>query len=77
MACGERFTLNELLVMLGELMGVEVRANYEPARTGDVKHSLADITDARQILNYEPAVDFRQGVELTLSYFKQKKVEVS
>jgi nucleoside-diphosphate-sugar epimerase len=76
-ACGERFTLNELLAMLGELMGVEVRANYEPARTGDVKHSLADITEARQVLNYEPAVDFRQGVELTVGYFKQKKVDVS
>jgi len=74
-ACGERFTLNELLSNLGELMGVEVEADYSDARAGDVRHSLADITQAREVLGFAPSVDFCVGLERTLSFFR-KKVQV-
>lgn len=71
-ACGERFTLNELLQELGGLLGVDASADYEPDRPGDVKHSLADISLAKESLGYAPKVDFRRGLEITLSHFKEK-----
>lgn len=71
-ACGERFTLNELLDVLRELIGSTLEATYEPMRQGDVRDSLADIGRARSILGYEPEVTFRDGVERTLSFFKER-----
>jgi len=70
-ACGARYTLNELLATLGELTGRNVPAEYDRDRTGDVKHSLADISRARELLGYQPLVDFREGLSRTVGYFKE------
>ncbi len=40
-------------------------------RVGDVRDSLADITLAQQLLKYEPAIDFRKGLELSIEYYRQ------
>ncbi len=69
-ACGERFTLNELARQLGEIIGVEPRIQYVERKKGDVLHSLADISRARQLLKYEPRVDFREGLERTVASFQ-------
>lgn len=69
-ACGERFTLNQVAALLGEIIGVTPRIDYLEGRQGDVKHSLADIDKARQLLGYDPQVSFRQGLERTVEYFK-------
>lgn len=71
-ACGERFTLNELLDVLRELIGTTTQATYEPVRKGDVRDSLADIGRAKEILGYSPSVRFEEGVERTLSFFKER-----
>lgn len=65
-ACGKRATLNEALGLLGELIGVEPDVDYRPGRAGDVPHSLADISKAREILSYEPEVGFREGLRRTV-----------
>jgi UDP-glucose 4-epimerase len=70
-ACGERTTLNEILALLGELLEVEVDADYQPARPGDVKHSLADISRARQTIGYEPLVYFPQGLRQAIGWYKE------
>jgi len=70
LACGERFTLNEMVTLLGEIMGVEPKIEYLEGRTGDVKHSLADIDKARRLLGYEPKVSFRDGLAQTVKYFQ-------
>jgi UDP-N-acetylglucosamine/UDP-N-acetylgalactosamine 4-epimerase len=67
-ACGERITLNELLEELRRLTGSEIEALYEESRPGDVPHSLADISRARERLGYVPAVDARTGLAKTLKY---------
>jgi nucleoside-diphosphate-sugar epimerase len=73
-ANGERITLNQLLNELVGLMGKgSVKVDYRPARAGDVKHSLADISRAREFLGYEPQVDLRQGLEKTISWLKQSR----
>ncbi len=64
--CGERISLNEVLRIAGELLGVEVNTEYRESRAGDVRDSLADISKARRLLNYEPTIKFREGLALTL-----------
>lgn len=53
-ARGERLTLIELVARIGELTGRRITVHHEPARAGDVRHSLADITLARELLGYAP-----------------------
>jgi len=53
-ARGERLTLLELAARIGELVGKKIEVKHLAPRVGDVKHSLADITKARELLGYEP-----------------------
>jgi UDP-glucose 4-epimerase len=70
LACGESFTLNQMVQMLAEIIGKTPHVEYIESRTGDVKHSLADISKARRLLGYEPKVSFREGLEKTVEYFR-------
>lgn len=65
-ACGERISLNRLLDEIRAIVGSELEASYLDARQGDVKHSLADISRARDQLGYEPLVDFNEGLLRTV-----------
>ncbi len=68
-ACGARFTLNQLLDALREIIGADARAQYDPPRPGDILHSYADIERARQDMNYNPRVDFMAGLKKTVDWF--------
>ncbi len=73
-ANGERTTLNELLAQLKQITGRGgVPTDYREARTGDVRHSLADITRARDLLGYEPRVGLEEGLTATLAWWKQSR----
>ena len=73
-ANGARVTLNELLAELKELTGKQdVTAEYVEPRVGDVRHSLADITMARELLNYESKVDLREGLKRTIDWWKTSR----
>ena len=73
-ANGKRVTLNELLDELKQLTGkADVTAEYREPRVGDVKHSLADISMAREILGYESKVDLREGLQRTLDWWKTSR----
>jgi nucleoside-diphosphate-sugar epimerase len=73
-ANGERITLNQLLRELRDLTGkYDVTAEYLDTRAGDVKHSLADITRARELLDFEPRVDLRTGLGLTMDWWKNSR----
>jgi nucleoside-diphosphate-sugar epimerase len=67
-ATGERVSLNELFRTLRALTGADVVPAYGPARTGDVRHSQADIGRARRMLGYAPAVEFPDGLARTLAW---------
>ncbi len=71
--CGEQVTLLELADVLGRLMGCALRITHLPSRAGDVRHSLADITRAREILGYAPSVDLETGLRRTISHFVASK----
>jgi nucleoside-diphosphate-sugar epimerase len=64
-ACGERITLNRVIDELREILGREIEPRYEAARAGDIKHSLASVELAEELLGYRPAVGFRDGLTRT------------
>ncbi len=70
MAEGRSTSLLQLIESLNQLLGTDVQPKFEPRRPGDVRDSLADISMARQLLEYEPAVDFRTGLEKSIEYYK-------
>ncbi|HEV2706552.1 MAG TPA: SDR family oxidoreductase [Pyrinomonadaceae bacterium] len=73
-ANGERTTLNELLATLKWITGkADVEAEYRETRVGDVRHSLADITRARELLGYEPQVSLEEGLRKTLDWWRQSR----
>lgn len=70
-ANGERITLNELLSTLQKITGkTDVEAEHRAPRVGDVRHSLADITGAHDLLGYEPRVGLEEGLRQTLEWWK-------
>ena len=73
-ANGERITLNQLLAQLKDLTGKpDAVADYREPRAGDVRHSLADISRARDLLGFEPQVDLRTGLQKTIDWWKQSR----
>jgi nucleoside-diphosphate-sugar epimerase len=71
-ACGIRISVNELAPMMCELFNrPDLKPVHVPERAGDVKHSQADLGRARQLLHYEPIVDFRAGMAATVAWYQQ------
>ncbi|MFP8890762.1 NAD-dependent epimerase/dehydratase family protein [Natrialbaceae archaeon A-CW2] len=68
--CGDSFTINTLVDELNDILGTEIEPIYDDPRPGDVPHSKADITKARDLIDYEPEVSFREGLERTVEYFR-------
>lgn len=69
-ACQKAYTLNDLVALLNDILGTDIEPKYLDDRPGDIKHSLADITRAREELLYEPKVDFREGLERLVKEFE-------
>lgn len=69
-ACGERYSLLDLLAALGDILGTQVAPVYAPARPGDVRHSLADITAIQEKLGYRVEVDFYEGLRRTVAWYQ-------
>ncbi len=61
-ACGVRTSINQLYFKLCEIMGKNIKPLYSPPKAGDVKHSLADISRAKNLLSYDPRVDIITGL---------------
>lgn len=70
-ATGDRFTLNQTFNILRDFTGYEGEPAYGEPRSGDIRDSLADITLARELLGYEPTVDFREGLRRTVEWYRE------
>ncbi len=68
---GRQTSLLQLLQALSELLGAEVQPAFEAARPGDVRESMADISAARNVLGFEPAVGLQQGLKQTIEYYRK------
>jgi UDP-glucose 4-epimerase len=69
-ATGRRITLNETFAAMKKLTGYTGTVKYEPERSGDIKHSLADITLAQKHLGYKVLVNFEDGLKRTVEWYK-------
>jgi nucleoside-diphosphate-sugar epimerase len=69
-ATGGRVSLNTLFQTMRRLIGATAEPTYAPARAGDVRDSQADIELARQILGYEPTVEFEEGLARTVDWYR-------
>jgi nucleoside-diphosphate-sugar epimerase len=67
---GGRVTLNQTLALLADLTGNTLETKYEPPRDGDIRDSQADITQAREFLQYEPSVTFEEGLRRTVDWYR-------
>ncbi|WP_121352396.1 SDR family oxidoreductase [Flavisolibacter nicotianae] len=71
-ACGEQTSLNELFEMIKNVAGSDLAPQYGPERKGDVKHSLADITKAGNLLGYKPGFTIREGLKPTFDWYRKQ-----
>ncbi len=71
-ACGEQTTLNELFEILKTEAGSDLQPIHGPERAGDVRHSLADISKAQQLLGYKVGVTVKEGLKQTFQWYREK-----
>ena len=67
---GERITLNALIGTVAEILGVPSNIEYAPERAGDVRHSLAAIEKAREVLGYTPVIALDEGLRRTIAWYR-------
>jgi len=73
-ACGKAVTVNEIIDMINKLLGKSVKPKYVAPRPGDVKHSLADITAAQNLIGFKPTVSFREGLRLAIDWYRENLI---
>jgi len=71
--CGLQTSLNQLFSSISRIAGTKLKPDYQPVRTGDVRHSVADISKARTMLDYSPAVSLDEGLRRVLSWYSKKQ----
>ncbi|MCE5328650.1 MAG: SDR family oxidoreductase [Planctomycetaceae bacterium] len=69
-ACNRSTSLNQILDQLGTLLNIKAKATYAPARTGDIKHSLADVKLAEKTIGYKPKIYFEEGLAKAIEWYK-------
>lgn len=70
-ACGMAVTINALYRRIGETLGVSIPPRRGAPRLGDVRHSLADISRAREKLGYAPAIGLEEGLRLAAPFYRE------
>jgi len=73
-ACGESITLNQLVNRINEILGTNIKPIYTEPRSGDVRHSLASINRAKELLGYTVKVSFLDGLKETINWYKNNRV---
>jgi len=68
--CGARVSLNDVLTSLSKITGKTLEAKFEPPRDGDIRDSQADISQARELLAYDPQISLEMGLERTFEWYR-------
>jgi UDP-glucose 4-epimerase len=74
-ACGDMISVNRLAEEIGGLLGCEVNPVYVAPRAGEVAHSLADLSRAKEELGYEPRVGLQEGLQRTIEHVREHELE--
>jgi nucleoside-diphosphate-sugar epimerase len=75
-ACGERHTVLQLVSLLNDVLDTAIEPVLAAPRSGDVRHSQADIAMAQERLGYKPTTDFEEGLRRTVDWYKARGGEV-
>ena len=70
-AYGGREYLLDIYYGLTEALGVKVAPNFGPDRAGDIKHSNADISKAKELLGYDPDWSFEKGIKAAIEWYRE------
>ena len=70
-AFGGREYLIDIYYYLTEALGVKIEPHFGPDRAGDIKHSNADITKAREMLGYDPDWSFERGIQAAIKWYRE------
>jgi len=70
-ACGDRITVNSMLQQINKITAKDIAPIYADPRPGDIKHSQADITRAKEHLGYQPKVSFEEGLRNTIEWYRK------
>ncbi len=70
-ACGDRITVNSMLQQINKITGKDIAPIYADPRPGDIKHSQADITRAKEHLGYQPKISFEEGLRNTIEWYRK------
>ncbi len=73
LACGEKTTVNQLFENIRKILHKDVSPIHEDPRPGDIRHSFADITRARNLLKYEPKISLGKGLQETILWYQDKE----
>ncbi len=69
-ACGEAITVNAIIDMINKIVGKNIKPTYLPSRKGDVKHSLADISQAKKLIGFKPVISFNDGLKKAIEWYR-------
>ncbi len=72
-ACGGAHTLLDLVRVLNQIIGTSIAPTFQPARKGDVLHSLADISRAETLIGYKPNTGWEEGLRRTVAWYKNQR----
>lgn len=72
-ALGETTTLIEVINLINQELGTNIQPEFGTPRIGDVAHSKADISKAKQLLGYIPQKSFKEGLKETIEWYKKQK----
>ena len=74
-ACGDQITVNQIFDEIKALTGSNVEPIHEDPRPGDILHSQADITKAREKMGWEPVASFKEGLKPTIAWYREELVK--
>jgi len=72
---GERISLNQLYRAIAADLGGSMEPGYGPDRAGDVRHSLASVERAKELLGYTPSISWREGLSRTVDWYRSQNQE--
>lgn len=70
-ACGQQIDLLQLVAAINKSLGTDIEPEFTDPRPGDVRNSLADISLARELLGYDPVVEFDEGLRRSIDYYRE------
>jgi UDP-glucose 4-epimerase len=68
--CGAQTSLNQLIERINQIIGSHLEPKYEPARKGDVRNSVADISKAKTLLGYSPTTSLEDGLRRVVDWYR-------